>query len=317
MSQALVDQVAQAVLYEGYVLYPYRPCVKTVQRWTFGGIFPEDYSRQHPGADDWSMQCQCLVRGGAGAEVRVQGRFLQVQVRTSDHCCESWQEAVERQVDGGTVTLGAAAGWVQCKAFSFPHHRRSETMGGRRIVRERQRVSGEVELSARRLERDLFQVTARLSNRTEVGDGSLGRDEALLRAFASTHMVLTVDGGGFVSLTDPPEALRERAERCCNVGCWPVLVGEAGQTDTLLASPIILYDYPQIAPQSPGDLFDGTEIDEILTLRILTMTEAEKEQAAATDERVRKLLERTEALGREQLMKLHGVMHGPGQQPLM
>ena len=78
----------------------------------------------------------------------------------------------------------------------------------------------------------------------------------------------------------------------------------------MLASPIILYDYPQIAPESPGDLFDGTEIDEILTLRIMTLTDEEKAMAGATDDRTRRLIERTESLAREQLAGLHGAVRG-------
>jgi hydrogenase maturation protease len=76
----------------------------------------------------------------------------------------------------------------------------------------------------------------------------------------------------------------------------------------MLASPIILYDYPQIAPESPGDLFDGTEIDEILALRIMTMTDSEKLEMRNSDDRARKILERTEALPMEHLMKLHGTL---------
>ena len=82
--------------------------------------------------------------------------------------------------------------------------------------------------------------------------------------------------GEFVSLLEPPPEFQEAAAACSNVGTWPVLAGEPGQRDTVLSSPIILYDYPQIAPESPGDLFDGTEIDEILSLRILTLTDEEK-----------------------------------------
>jgi len=79
----------------------------------------------------------------------------------------------------------------------------------------------------------------------------------------------------------------------------------------MLASPIILYDYPQIAPESAGALFDGTEIDEILSLRILTLTDEEKRQMRETDPQARSLLERTEALDAEQWMQLHGVMRDP------
>ena len=75
----------------------------------------------------------------------------------------------------------------------------------------------------------------------------------------------------------------------------------------MLSAPIILSDYPQIAPESPGDLFDGTEIDEILTLRIMTLTDAEKQAMIAVDDRVA-VLERTEALAPEQLMRLHGTI---------
>ena len=43
MNQALVDRIVNAVLYEGYLLYPYRPSVKNRQRWTFGGLYPRSY----------------------------------------------------------------------------------------------------------------------------------------------------------------------------------------------------------------------------------------------------------------------------------
>jgi hypothetical protein len=87
-------------------------------------------------------------------------------------------------------------------------------------------------------------------------------------------------------------------------------VGEEGQRNTMLSSPIILYDYPQIAPESPGDLFDGVEIDEILSLRILTMTDEEKREMRQSDDRARHILERTEALPEEHFAKLHGVLRG-------
>ncbi|HUC30940.1 MAG TPA: hypothetical protein VMR80_15190, partial [Candidatus Acidoferrum sp.] len=83
-----------------------------------------------------------------------------------------------------------------------------------------------------------------------------------------------------------------------------------GYRDTMLASPIILYDYPQIAPESAGDLFDGTEIDEILSLRIMTLTDEEKREIRASDDRARQILERTENMPAEQFMKLHGTVRG-------
>src|SRR5207302_6624163 len=144
---------------------------------------------------------------------------------------------------------------------------------------------------------------------TRVADpANVGRELAMLQSMASTHAVLRVEGGSFVSLTDPPEGLRAAAQACQNVGVWPVLVGEPGSDNTVLASPIILEDHPQVAPESPMDLFDATEIDEILTLRILTLSDEEKEELRQGDERGRKILERAEALPPDQLMRLHGTV---------
>ena len=112
-----------------------------------------------------------------------------------------------------------------------------------------------------------------------------------------------VADGAFVSLLDPPEEWREAAAACTNIGAWPVLAGEPGRRDVMLSSPIILYDYPEIAAESPGDLFDGAEIDEILTLRILTLTDEEKDEMRRADDRARQLLERTEALTPEHMMQ--------------
>jgi hypothetical protein len=76
----------------------------------------------------------------------------------------------------------------------------------------------------------------------------------------------------------------------------------------LLLSPIILYDYPKTSPESAGDFFDGTEMDEMLTLRVLTLTDAEKDEMRRGDQRARRILERTEALTSEEMLQAHGVV---------
>jgi hypothetical protein len=158
----------------------------------------------------------------------------------------------------------------------------------------------------------VYRLGVRVSNRTplEAASGA-SRDELLLRSLVSAHLILTVSGGTFVSLLDPPAALAGAAAQCENIGVWPVLAGETGARDTMLASPIILYDYPVIAPESAGDLFDSTEIDEILSLRIMTLTDAEKQEMRESDERARLLLERTEALSADEMMRLHGTLRPP------
>jgi hydrogenase maturation protease len=344
MNQQLVDRVVNAVLYEGYILYPYRPSVKNRQRWTFGGLCPESFSRAQGGTETWKMQTQCLVRGGPATRLSVTVRFLHLQARlvgrftvplsdwpkeeepafevvesltVGDQLWHTWQEAVEREIAPVEAELGYLAARPRDLNFAFPTHRQLEPLrapGGDIpgiLVRAQEAVNGAVEVTGRPAGEGLYQVTVQVNNRTRLEDAGLKtRDEALLRSLVSTHAILGVRGGAFVSLLDPPEPFQEAAASCRNEGVWPVLVGEAGETDTMLASPIILYDHPQVAPESPGDLFDATEIDEILTLRILTLTDDEKRAMAAVDRQARALLEQTEALTGEDLMRLHGTFRG-------
>ncbi len=344
MNRAKVDRLASALLYEGYLLYPYRASVKNRQRWTFGGLYPPAYVAAQKGSDLSSMQTQCLVRGAPGTLITVSVRFLQLVARrvgefeaplhhwrdddvlppfrpvdslqVGDRVISSWQEAIEREVPLGMVDvddLVTRPRWVE---FDFAPTYEIEPVRGARdavvgiIEREQQRIDGGADLAAEVLGDGLYRLTARVENRTRLGSHADDRDQALLQALVSTHTILGVTSGEFISLLDPPEPLRSVAAGCANVGTWPVLVGAPGQTDTMLSSPIILYDYPEIAPESPGDLFDATEIDEILTLRILTLTDDEKRAVSALDGRGKALLERTEALAREQLMGLHGTFRG-------
>ncbi len=117
-----------------------------------------------------------------------------------------------------------------------------------------------------------------------------------------------MEQGEFLSLLEYPENLAGLVAQCENLGTWPVLVGDSA--DTMLSSPIILYDHPQIAPESAGNLFDSTEIDEILSLRILTLSDQEKREVRESDDRARAILERTENMPQEQWMKLHGALRG-------
>jgi hypothetical protein len=332
MSRPLVDQIAQAVLYEGYILYPYRPSVKTRQRWTFGGLYPRAFSEENQGSDPWSMQAQCLIRADADTRISVKVCFLHLvdrsieqagdfarvpSLQVGDRTYQPWQEAVERAVEVDDLRLTDPP---RREHFVFPARRAVEPLNHDgvsvgRIVREQIQIEGAVEIAAERKAPGVYQLTVRVTNETEFDPRQAAdRDAALMRSLVSTHIVLTSNPGGFVLLTDPPPELQSLAEACENVGCWPVLVGDRGSSDTLLVSPIILSDYPQIAPESPGDLYDGCEIDEILTLRIMTLTDEEKQQATATDPMAARMLARTESLAREQLMNLHGVLRPAGSE---
>ena len=345
MNLATVEKIAQAVLYEGYMLYPYRPSsVKNQQRWNFGVLCPKSYSDAQNGTEAWTMQTECLVEGGSLTEVEVRVRFLQLAARSvgelktpvnefrrgetpqfrlvetlavNGRIYRPWQEAVEREVVLPVCKVESLIHNPVTQTFSFPAEKEYEPLreSDKRItgvlIRERRDLCGEVEVTAARQNDDICKVRVRIRNTTPFEAAKeTCRDEALLAALVSTHTVLGLQNGGFVSLLAPPAELSEVAASCKNVGTWPVLVGDEGQTDTILSSPIILYDYPQIARESAGDLFDGTEIDEILSLRIMTLTDDEKREMSQSDERARQMLERTETMPVEQLMKLHGVLRG-------
>ena len=144
---------------------------------------------------------------------------------------------------------------------------------------------------------------------TSRGDRAATRP--LLRSLVSTHAILGVQRRRVRLAHGPARTLargrRRVPERRRPGRSWSA---RRGRADTMLSSPIILYDYPQVAPESPGDFFDGTEIDEMLTLRIMTLTDEEKGAMAAVDERAGALLARTEALARDELLGLHGTVRG-------
>jgi hypothetical protein len=342
MNFARCEAIARAVLYEGYNLYPYRPsALKNRQRWTFGGVFPRDWAARAP--DDRAIvQTQCLLRGGDDTVIELRLRFLHIDAREigapTEPAAESepayrtvpfieidgvplfaWEEAREREIIAAGLSIERLLRETVYVPFAFPAERTIEearAADGRiaaLIIRTARALRGEITVAAERAGEGVCRITARVENTTTLTDcGEIGRETAQLQALASTHIALGVERGAFVSLIDPPAELAEAASRCDNRGLWPVLAGPEGTADTMLAAPIILYDHPRIAPESPGDLFDGCEIDEILTLRILTLTDAEKREIAAADPRSRAMLERTEALTADEMARLHGTFRDAG-----
>jgi hypothetical protein len=345
MNAKLLEQIAVAILYEGYVLYPYRATSKknSRERFTFGRIYPEAYSASQNGVEVCVFETECLVNiTGASPELLVEARFLQPvareiaaldmpssdetveplfktvpELRLGNELFQPWLEAVERRIPA-QVSLGASASRQRVEQpFSFGPTRDLQPLNhpannsGAVILRRHDAIEGLLDVRTHCLAAGLFKVTMRITNRTPVTREELARPEVIsMRTFASTHITLCAREAEFISLLDPPDEYKEAAAQCRNVGLWPVLVGDEGrrERDMMLASPIILYDYPKIAPESAGPLFDGTEIDEILTLRILTMTDEEKLEMRHVDELTRRLLERTETLPQKDLLTMHGVM---------
>jgi hypothetical protein len=313
-----VRQIADAVLYEGYILWPYRrSALKNQRRWGFGGIYP-------PGtADERSvMHVECLLEAPDATPVEVTVRFLQVVERAVERVTPAgrepvpeltvgrerhlaWDEAVERELVLPAFETGDGA--AMSVPIAIPAGSSEELLGDEgAVVRRWERLAGRVECHSLCLEPGLHRVSVTVANSGDC-DGC-DRATLLARTFCSTHAVLRTRAGGFVSLADPPERLRDAAADCQNDGAWPVPVGAPGDRTTMLASPIILEDHPRIAPESPGDLFDGGEIDQMLVLNILSLTDEEKAEMRASDPRAREILERCSALSADELMQLHGAM---------
>lgn len=339
-----VEKIAEAVLYEGYMLYPYRPSsVKNKQRWNFGVLCPTSYCEQQHGTERDTMQTEVLVCGKSDARLTIKVRFLQIirrsigklhvpvsaltpgteasfdsveRLETDGRVYQAWQEAEEREIVCDELRLATFATPTSFP-FDFPAHKevepvRSETgdvIGA--LVREWEHLSGSIDVNVARLPDDIFKVGVLIRNDSHFSATPEGpREEAVLFSLVSAHTILGVEGGKFLSLLDPPADFEALAAECNNVGTWPVLVGEQDLRQAMLSSPIILYDYPQIAPESAGSLFDGTEIDEILSLRIMTLTDDEKREIRQSDDRAREVLDRTENMPEEQFMKLHGALRG-------
>jgi hypothetical protein len=347
MNLPAVNKIVDAVLYEGYMLYPYRPSSKkNRQRFTFGRVYPHTYSTAQKGAEPFLMQTQCLATCQSDeADVEVSARFLHLvtrevlrlrkplidlpesldtttlevvpELQVEEKRYLTWQEAVEREVNLPSQNLRRLCEGRTSLPFDFAASASLEPIKNPQgsivglIRRHQQVLTGEMQLAAEELDPQVVKITASILNQTPISEHDLDDQNAVLtRTFASAHTILHLEGAEFVSLMDPPPALKESARSCRNEGTWPVLVGdeEIGDRSTMLSSPIILYDYPKIAPESPGELFDGTEIDEILTLRVMTMTDAEKDEMRQADERARRILERTESLSEDHLLKMHGVV---------
>lgn len=336
MNSELVERIVHALLYEGSILYPYRPsAIKNQQRWNFGVVTPKAFSDAHEEAEGWMMQTECLVRNPKRARLTVSIRFLHLLSRLVDQSpgterntsrdelvtpereVDAWEEAVERIV---SIALeGLAEMTITPREFSFQFPGKEETRTLRKesnqdqlCITRQQALEGCVEIGAELITPQLFKLRVRVENRTQLREAAKRtREEILLHSFVSTHTVLNIEDGEFVSLLDPPDDLREIAAASENIGCWPVLVGEGGERDCMLSAPIILYDYPQMAAESAGDFYDSTEIDELLTLRVLTLTDEEKVEIRGSDDfRARQILERTEALPWEHLARVHGAVRG-------
>jgi hydrogenase maturation protease len=331
MNRTLAMNVANTVLYEGYMLYPYRAsAMKNRQHWNFGIIYPPKYEEVKKGTERSRMHSECLLKLTGETVVHVQLRFLHLLSRevlravdghlepaasviVDGELVEPWDEGVERSVEFDVLPSDELEQFFQ---FSFDGLNESESLRdvngeiAAELARSQDELQGTILTSWKQLRDGVMKLSIDVDNSTVLPAYATDRDSVLLSSFLSAHTILAVDGGEFVSLLEPPEEFREEAKACHNIGNFPVLVGAESERDMLLCSPIVLYDYPQIAPESAGDFYDATEMDEMLTLRVMTLTDQEKKEIRSGDARIRTLLQRTEDSAREQLTKTHGIIRG-------
>jgi hypothetical protein len=326
-------RVADAILYEGYLLYPYHQAAqKNQMRFQFGVLMPPGYARVDPNEASAS-RTECVLECADDAEVDVTVRFLHLQRRLVKEASPdgrlrdvaamtvastevtAWDEATEREQRVRSV-VSELLGGDRTVEFHVGAEETWEDLtdaDGRlagRLIRRSDAIDGLIRIGAERVAGPYQALRLRLEvlNTTAPPGELRTRDDGLTGAFIAAHSLIAVPDGTFLSMTDPPEWATAAVAACQNIGTWPVLAGPDECTSLVLSSPVILYDHPAVAAESAGDLFDATEIDEILTLRTLTLTDAEKRQARATDDRAADLLDRLDDMPPQMLERMHGAI---------
>jgi hypothetical protein len=323
--------VANAVLYEGYLLFPYTASTqKNRVRWQFGVVVPEDYLAANTG-EHAEQQTEVLFEHAGAPDIDVLLRFLQVEARTVEvahgdrfdaarafafdgKTYVSFDEAVEREL---LVNVRSTGAYGRRVPLHVQGGREIEALRDRdgvvvaRIVRERWPIAGslivEVESMSDGGAARFSKLRVRVQNRSAVVPGE--RSAALRTSLVSTHVLLAIDGGEFLSVLDPPASAAHASAALANRQTFPVLIGDARadarRAALMLSSPIILYDFPALGPRTEADAFDATEIDELLTLSVLSLSDDERAEARATDPRARAIVERAERFDPAAVARLH------------
>ena len=284
-----LNELVQTLLMEGYALYPYTPSAhKNATPTPFGIVYPPVYAEGSPTTFD-RIQMNGVVEAGPDGTLAVTVRFLQhdgVRHQAEPRCVELPATSLAELCTGGMVST----------EFAFDS------------------VRGHINMSARELLDGMTRITASIYNTTEVEPG-LDRKVALMSSLLSTHVIARVTDGKFLSPIAPPEhAVMALMTSAC-VNTYPVLATD--EDDVLLGAAIILPDHPQLAPESRGDLFDGTEIEEALLLHLLALSDDERASIEDQDPAVREMLRRAIETTPEEFAKLRGriTMSDPAPPP--
>jgi hypothetical protein len=340
-TDSILENLTQTLLYEGYALYPYyRSAIKNQKPVPFGVIFPSDYNNYHEHSHS-NMQSQCIISGGDDLTVNIHVRFLHLrktELFQADNKGDTYVPVVSLEIGGNTYQ----AGWQtierkistedipvselisNCKIIPVEFDNMNEgeiilneekEVAAKRIINVSE-IKGSIKMEADAVKEmpGSFRITVTVTNTTPVENAeSVSRDEVFLQSFLSTHIILQTRQGEFISHQDPPEEWKHAIASCNNINTWPMLIDK--NNSTLLSSPIILYDYPEINPQSSGDLFDSTEIEEALLLHVNLLSDEEKKRIGSNDEKLQAMLNKVNSMTPEDLNIYHSMMKdsAPGE----
>ena len=294
MSRTGVDELVSSLLYEGYALYPYTPgAAKNATPTPFGIVYPPEYASAQPAAFPL-LRLECVLRGGPEARVTGSVRFLQAAGER--------HKGTERRLDPGSAALAELAREPVGLEFEFPPETDiQEQHAGMPPLRGRVRMRAEL------LGPELARVKLCVHNDSEIGPfegAEPTRAEALRRSLLSVHPMLEVEGGSFVSPLERDGPAGEAADASEAVNTFPVLVGDGDAA--VLGAAIMLPEHPELAPESLGNLFDNTEIEEALLLHVQALSDEEREGISQQDPAVREMIERADSVTDDEMLGLHG-----------
>ncbi|MEP6513945.1 MAG: hypothetical protein ABJA79_08750 [Parafilimonas sp.] len=334
-ADSILENLTRTLLYEGYALYPYhRSAVKNQKPIPFGVVFPRDYNAHNEHARS-NMQTQCIIDGSDDSLININVRFLHLKkiellehiapeenagndfipvfnLTVKDKSYQAGWQTIERKITAGDLQIAQLIRHKEVISIGFDKmferkniYADSDTIAAKQINNVSE-IKGTVIIAAALVEnmQNVFRITVNISNTTPVADAEVvTRDEVLSQSFLSTHIVLQTRNAAFISHQSPGEKWEAAIAGCENINTWPILIDE--NDTTLLSSPIILYDHPQINPQSSGDLFDSTEIEEALLLHVNLLSDEEKKRIAQSDEKLQAMLSKVSQVTLEELINFH------------
>ncbi len=279
-----LETLVESLLYEGYALYPYTPtATKNATPTPFGIVYPPAYAEESPATFD-HLRVDCVLHVEEGAEVSGTVRFLQT---AGDR-----HEGEARLLEVPPTPLADLTDGGVGQEFAFEGE---------------QPIEGRIRLRADDAGDGLARVRMCVHNSTPVDDGAeMTRGEALKASLISTHVVIETTAGRFASPLERSGPAGEAVAACDSVNSFPVLADPEDRA--ILGAAIVLPDHPSLSPNSLGNLFDNTEIEEALILHVKALSDFEREEIEKQDPAVREMIAKAEGTTDEDLMRLHGLM---------